>query len=96
MKKQLLISLLALGGLAGANAGEARLLRFPATNGTEVVFSYAGDLYKVRLRQNEQTGSGVCLFIEIDVWLSNARIADLLRLRWAHGEEKRDTKRCEQ
>ena len=23
---------------------EARLLRFPATNGTEVVFSYAGDL----------------------------------------------------
>ena len=53
MKKQLLISLLALGGLAGANAGEARLLRFPATNGTEVVFSYAGDLYKVPLAGGE-------------------------------------------
>lgn len=26
---------------------EARLLRFPATNGNEIVFSYAGDLYKV-------------------------------------------------
>ena len=26
---------------------EARLLRFPATNGSEIVFSYAGDLYKV-------------------------------------------------
>lgn len=53
MKKQLLISLLALGGLAGANADEARLLRFPATNGTEVVFSYAGDLYKVPLKGGE-------------------------------------------
>jgi tricorn protease len=28
---------------------EARLLRFPATNGKEVVFSYAGDLYKAPL-----------------------------------------------
>ena len=53
MKKQVLISLLALGGLAGANADEARLLRFPATNGTEVVFSYAGDLYKVPLTGGE-------------------------------------------
>ena len=53
MKKQLLISLLALGGLAGANADEARLLRFPATNGTEVVFSYAGDLYKASLKGGE-------------------------------------------
>lgn len=26
---------------------EARLLRFPSTNGSEIVFSYAGDLYKV-------------------------------------------------
>lgn len=31
-------------------AQEARLLRFPATNGNEVVFSYAGDLYKVPLQ----------------------------------------------
>lgn len=31
-------------------AQEARLLRFPTTNGNEVVFSYAGDLYKVSLQ----------------------------------------------
>ncbi len=31
------------------NAEEARLLRFPATNGSDVVFSYAGDLYKVSI-----------------------------------------------
>lgn len=30
----------------GATAQEARLLRFPTTNGQEVVFTYAGDLYK--------------------------------------------------
>ena len=30
-------------------AEEARLLRFPATNGSDVVFSYAGDLYKVSI-----------------------------------------------
>ena len=53
MKRQLLISLLALGGLAGVNADEARLLRFPATNGTDVVFSYAGDLYKAPLAGGE-------------------------------------------
>ena len=28
-------------------ADEARLLRFPTTNGSEIVFTYAGDLYKV-------------------------------------------------
>lgn len=28
-------------------ADEARLLRFPTTNGTDIVFSYAGDLYRV-------------------------------------------------
>ena len=53
MKKQLFITLLALGGLTGANADEARLLRFPATNGTDVVFSYAGDLYKAPLKGGE-------------------------------------------
>ena len=30
-------------------AGEARLMRFPATNGSEVTFSYAGDLYRVSI-----------------------------------------------
>ena len=30
-----------------AKAEEARLLRFPSTNGSEIVFTYAGDLYKV-------------------------------------------------
>ena len=36
------------GSTLGLNATEeARLLRFPATNGQEIVFSYAGDLYKV-------------------------------------------------
>lgn len=30
-------------------ADEARLLRFPATNGRDVVFTYAGDLYKAPL-----------------------------------------------
>ena len=34
-------------------AGEARLLRFPATNGTDVVFSYAGDLWTVPLKGGE-------------------------------------------
>jgi len=34
-------------------AQEARLLRFPSTNGQEVVFSYAGDLYKVSVNGGE-------------------------------------------
>ena len=43
---------LALGTFAAVAAqatqsAEARLLRFPATNGSEIVFSYAGDLYSV-------------------------------------------------
>ena len=32
---------------SAAQAEEGRLLRFPATNGEQVVFSYAGDLYSV-------------------------------------------------
>jgi tricorn protease len=36
-----------------APAEEARLLRFPATNGTDVVFSYAGDLWTVPLKGGE-------------------------------------------
>jgi tricorn protease len=35
------------------NAEEARLLRFPSTNGSEIVFTYAGDLYKAPLNGGE-------------------------------------------
>ncbi len=49
MNNRIILSLvmcfLAIVGMKAAE--EARLLRFPATNGTEIVFSYAGDLYKV-------------------------------------------------
>lgn len=38
-----------------AVADEARLLRFPATNGQEIVFSFAGDLYKVSINGGEAT-----------------------------------------
>lgn len=34
-------------------ADEARLLRFPTTNGREIVFTYAGDLYKVAVSGGE-------------------------------------------
>lgn len=58
MKKMFLTLL--LGGMTlSAVAGpaevtdEARLLRFPATNGTEVVFSYAGDLFTAPLSGGE-------------------------------------------
>ena len=48
--KKLILSLLA-GAVSTAMvfAEEARLLRFPTTNGTDIVFSYAGDLYKAPL-----------------------------------------------
>ena len=47
--KKLILSIFVLAGapVLLSAAGEARLLRFPATNGKEIVFSYAGDLYKV-------------------------------------------------
>ena len=38
---------------AAAKADEARLLRFPATNGTDIVFSYAGDLFTAPLAGGE-------------------------------------------
>ncbi|NLX80606.1 MAG: protease, partial [Proteiniphilum sp.] len=41
--------------LLGAKAQEARLLRFPTTNGNDVIFSYAGDLYKVSINGGEAT-----------------------------------------
>lgn len=49
-KKPILsLCLLALLPTLSRASEEARLLRFPATNGQEIVFSYAGDLYKVPL-----------------------------------------------
>src|SRR5262249_48364980 len=49
MYKSITLSLLAM--LCAANAlpaqDEARLLRFPATHGDQIVFTYAGDLYSV-------------------------------------------------
>lgn len=51
MKKTLLSVFLCLvaNQFAVAMADEGRLLRFPTTNGNDVVFSYAGDLYKAPL-----------------------------------------------
>ncbi|MCQ2175576.1 MAG: PDZ domain-containing protein [Bacteroidales bacterium] len=53
MKKSILCSLLVILTFTGLRADEARLLRFPATNGNDVVFSYAGDLYKAPLQGGE-------------------------------------------
>jgi len=55
MKKIILSVLLALFSLPALLMadGEARLLRFPATNGNDIVFSYAGDLYKVAVAGGE-------------------------------------------
>src|SRR5512137_882812 len=51
MKKQLVILavIVLAAGLAGpgAQAPGSRLLRFPATHGNQIVFTYAGDLYTV-------------------------------------------------
>lgn len=47
--KKILFTLLMAGSVAMAEADEARLLRFPATNGQDVVFTYAGDLYTAPL-----------------------------------------------
>ena len=49
MSKKLLLTLFFVGVLSAVQADEARLLRFPSTNGQEVVFTYAGDLYKAPL-----------------------------------------------
>ena len=54
---RLYIALLALAGTAlGTKAAdETKLLRFPTTNGSEIVFSYAGDLYKVAATGGDAT-----------------------------------------
>ena len=57
MKKILLTAAILLSAALMSDAtetrDEARLLRFPATNGSEVVFSYAGDLYSVPVTGGE-------------------------------------------
>ncbi|WP_455103170.1 S41 family peptidase [Phocaeicola abscessus] len=55
MKKKILFSLMWMGWIGFASAQEARLLRFPTTNGTDVVFSYGGDLYKAPLNGGDAT-----------------------------------------
>ncbi|MDL2323248.1 PDZ domain-containing protein [Bacteroidales bacterium OttesenSCG-928-A17] len=54
MKNQLISFLFCLAFASNLTAAdEARLLRFPTTNGSEVVFSFAGDLYKVSINGGE-------------------------------------------
>ena len=45
--RKIIFLLLAFLALQQVSAQEARLLRFPAVYGNQVVFSYAGDLYTV-------------------------------------------------
>jgi tricorn protease len=47
MKKLVLFSSLLMFAMMSAAQTEARLLRFPAIHGNQVVFTYAGDLYTV-------------------------------------------------
>jgi tricorn protease len=47
MKRILTVLAVLLPLLAFADSQEARLLRFPAVGGDNIVFSYAGDLYRV-------------------------------------------------
>ena len=52
--KRILLTLATVAlSAAAAHADEARLLRFPATNGSEVAFSYAGDLWTVPVTGGE-------------------------------------------
>ena len=62
MKKKLIFSLLVLAGVPSLSMAvdEARLLRFPATNGNEIVFSYAGASTRFRLRVRSQAPDFAC------------------------------------
>ena len=55
MRKKILFLLTAwvTSSLLTHATGEARLLRFPTTNDSEIVFTYAGDLYKVPIAGGE-------------------------------------------
>ena len=56
MVKRVFLSSILLGVFVCAfaqSSDEARLLRFPATNGTDIVFSYAGDLFTAPLAGGE-------------------------------------------
>jgi len=55
MNKKMIFALLLAGAALNSHADEARLLRFPATNGQEVAFSYGGDLFKVSINGGEAT-----------------------------------------
>ena len=47
MKKNIFLTIALSAITLSANAAEGRLLRFPATNGTDIAFAYAGDIYIV-------------------------------------------------
>lgn len=49
----MLMALGAIGIFSSAYADEARLMRFPSTNGKEVTFTYGGDLYSVPITGGE-------------------------------------------
>ena len=51
--KKLIFTLLCAAAVSTAQADETRLLRFPSTNGTEIAFSYGGDLYTAPLGGGE-------------------------------------------
>lgn len=53
MKRIIALCILAALCTAVCAKEEARLLRFPATNGTDIVFSYAGDLWTVPVQGGE-------------------------------------------
>ncbi len=53
MKKEICFLVFVAGLTVPVHADEARLLRFPSTNGTDVVFTYAGDLYRAPLSGGE-------------------------------------------
>lgn len=54
MNKHLLLALIAGSSVALPSvAEEARLLRFPTTNGQDVVFTFGGDLYKAPIQGGE-------------------------------------------
>ncbi|MBR2478179.1 MAG: PDZ domain-containing protein [Bacteroidales bacterium] len=55
MMKRLLFTLALAAAAFTAQADEARLLRFPSTDGNQIVFSYGGDLYKAPLAGGQAT-----------------------------------------